>query len=396
MLTNERSRAQVPWGGSPLDKVHSFSYLGRPFHDDIPREEVIPARLGLATAMSMTLSKHILHNKRLNAGLKLAAARPLIEGTLFFGCETWPCDIQTLDKVDRLTSQLCRRILKLNYDGGSWAGAIAELNLRIPSIESKRRMVLTIWRLFNDPRLAPTPLARLLKLVWNAAPSDPSWIRNSDSSWISRSLLWLRTSRLSALIKAPIGEIKMRFLGHVETALRNGSFLLGPQQQGKTVCANLVFQKRYFSSLRPIPKEIIMHHPAFALGTQSWCALRLGSLRFSGRWNWVFGNKTSDHTCCACRTSNEDTEHLLWHCKAWARPRRHLVDRLSGLLGQTKWDNLSDVAKSQLVLGGVSSPMGKLGIDCSVAATYFLNRVSRIRDIFVATWGNRLKDARTA
>ena len=342
VLSNLREKSSIHWGSAPLERVRSFFYLGLPFTDEDPREKVISTRFSAVLAANSTLSKHIMHNKSLNIGLKASAARPLIEGTLFFGCELWSGNKEMLDKVDRFTSQLCRRMLRLNFDGGAWAGAIAELGFRIPSLESKRRAFLLVWRLFNDARLAPTPLARLLKLVWNARPPTPLDLRETDSSWLSRTLTWLRSSRFLNLLKAPFVEAKQRLQVAADDAIRSGAFLIGPQPVGKAKCANLDHQKRYFSSLRPMPKEIALHPPALAAGVSAWCGLGVGSFRFSCRWNWIFGNKTSDYTCCACRCSNEDTEHLLWYCKAWKRHRRHFVAHLDLLVGGSKWEAMQD------------------------------------------------------
>ena len=145
-----------------------------------------------------------------------------------------------------------------------------------------------------------------------------------------------------------------------------------------------------------MPKEIALHPPALAAGVSAWCALRVGSFRFSCRWNWIFGNKTSDHTCCACRCSNEDTDHLLWYCKAWKRHRRHFVASLALLVGESKWESLPMERKTLIALGGLSDLTSKVALACGIASVHFLNRVSRIRDIFVANWGTRLREAATA
>ncbi len=48
-----------------------------------------------------------------------------------------------------------------------------------------------------------------------------------------------------------------------------------------------------------------------------------------------------------------------------------------------------------VALGGWSDLTSKVALACDIATVHFLNRVSRIRDIFVANWGTRLREAAT-
>ncbi len=392
VLSNASETSRIQWGGTPMERVSSFSYLGLPFGEEFPREKVVSARFAATAAACQTLQRHLVHNKSLNVGLKVAASRPLVEGTLYFNCETWMWDGQMMDKVDRFISGLSRRILSLNFDGGSWAGAIAEMGIRVPSIEAKRRALLTFWRLLNDPRISSIHLAKLLKREWpTPSHAPPPGFRSDGTSWMARVARWIRTSGLAPLVTSSSVEMHSRIQAASFEVLKSGSFVVGPQPHGMSNVANRDYQIRYFSTYRPMPNEISLLPPPLLVGCQAWSALRVGSFRFSKRWNWLFGNKTSDHTCCACREADEDTDHLLWHCKAWRRLRVNFVAQMSAAVGSLRWRNSDDKAKSTFALGGLSDLPNKTVLKCAYASILFLNSVSRIRDIIVGIWGSRMK-----
>ncbi len=388
ILSSSTVNRPITWKGETLERVTELEYLGLPLPCTGELRPAANSRLVAAKKAYYSLSRSVLSNRLLTTQTKIAAARPLVEGSLYYGCECWGGEAAVVEEMDRMISGCCRKIFGLHRDGGSWAGVILEAGLFVPSMEVLRRRWRLFWRLCMDPTLQDTIISRLVREAANPANV---WVRRNlmgSGSWVMGSLVGVWKFFTGDLRFIGQKDFEELFCTNYNRRLASALVVIGPnfKKTGQPLSSNASYQTEYMRLLDQGWQSKVLGAIPLSVGRNAWSALRTNALVWTARWWRILGNKTSMHVCCFCTGGDEDVAHLLWTCKAWKRPRKQLLSDLQRIVGAEIWRALALETRTQIALGGTCPLKEADRVDAANATIVYLNRIIPVRNILVRRW----------
>lgn len=113
---------QFSLGGEHIERVPSFTYLGRVLQENDQDEEAIRARIRLATTAWRNISR-VLHREGADIKVKSTFYRTIIQAVLLYGSESWTLTRTYRKMVDRFHKSAARRmagVYPIEITEGEW------------------------------------------------------------------------------------------------------------------------------------------------------------------------------------------------------------------------------------------------------------------------------------
>ena len=102
-------------GGTQLDCVESFRYLGSEITSNCDPRAEISIRIGRAREAFESLREDVFNNRRLHKDVKLLVFDSVVRNTLLYGCETWPMRVNDSNRLCAFQMECYRKILRVTY-----------------------------------------------------------------------------------------------------------------------------------------------------------------------------------------------------------------------------------------------------------------------------------------
>ena len=90
---------QMTCNGKPIEKVHSFTYLGSNLQLDGDVSHEVRTRLGKATGCLKQLDK-LWKQRSIPPRIKAKVSKACVQSVLLYGCESWPVKISDTHRLD--------------------------------------------------------------------------------------------------------------------------------------------------------------------------------------------------------------------------------------------------------------------------------------------------------
>ena len=145
---DESINSEIIVGGTKLEEVKTFQYLGSTLNEDITSEHEIKKRLAVATNQLARLDK-IWNSSSINISTKIKLLKSLITSIALYGSETWTYTKSLERRINAFEMRCFRRILKITW------------RQKITNTEVKERITRQIGK--YEPLLET---ARRRKLQW--------------------------------------------------------------------------------------------------------------------------------------------------------------------------------------------------------------------------------------
>ncbi len=100
--------------GEPLEKVESFTYLGRVLSQSDDDSPAIQARINAAATAFWSLQRRFFAKKHIHQGTKLAVVRAILMAKIVYGAETWLIKEQDAEKLRALQQKLLRHATRMH------------------------------------------------------------------------------------------------------------------------------------------------------------------------------------------------------------------------------------------------------------------------------------------
>lgn len=136
-FAKEPRRVRLIVGGTAVEQVSSYKYLGSIVNDQCDPRKEVRCRIEQARKTFMNMRRFFVRSD-LSLGLRVRMVRCYVFSVLLYGCESWTLDMSLEKKINAFEMYIYRRILRI-----SWTQRITNEEV-LNRMRKQRELMLTI------------------------------------------------------------------------------------------------------------------------------------------------------------------------------------------------------------------------------------------------------------